>query len=755
MDYLSGDDFLNGLPLLIAGPVLRRTEPAAVTVWVALKHPCTVRLNVLDTQAQGQRLGDPVLMGQRPTTAVGQHLHIVAVTARPTMGQLLACDRIYAYDLEFVADKPYSLTEALHSQRVPTATVSYFSHQRPTFTLPPQQLDQLKLVHGSCRKPHGGGFDTLPLLDCLLEAAAGQHQERPHQLFLTGDQVYGDDVAAPLQWVATALGDTLLGWEEHLPIETGETLPSKRLPTGKRGQIATHKAGFTAGLNNKHEKISSHFLSFGEYCALYLLERSPVCWPVDLPAGQHMAQDRQVIRRWNRERRHMQQFRHTLWKVRRALANVSTYTVFDDHDVSDDWNLNQKWCLRVLGRPLGRRAVQNALAAYGIFQAWGNTPWQFESDQPGQKLLGAVERWSASGGQDQTALNAIATYVGLPTVDPHTGLPTFTQENDVWVLQRSDESLKWDYTVYGPCHEVLALDTRTVRGYPINKNPDAPPMLLSPSAFQHQLSQPLSHSASPYKTTLSANQITFVIASTNVISMQVLDWIQAWQLKNGKVFAADVGDSWNLHDRALATLLVTLFEQRQAIVVLSGDIHFSSAVRLSHSTFTQNNPSVLIQLVSSAIKNEELLTQILHSRLKQWLLPEKSRQWAGWSTPPDMTENPSHDASNPPRWRCQTWWLERQKAEPVLTKTDLFWLIPPRSSPRNSLWERLKFWNTRWFQDGREAVGFNNIALVHFRYTEDSSITVMQDCYWFSSWQPIQIMRSRFEDSLSMHQLTR
>lgn len=181
------------------------------------------------------------------------------------------CDRIYAYDLQFIADRAYSLTQTLRNQRVTTTTVSYFPHQKPTFTLRPQQLDQLKIVYGSCRKPHGGGFDTLPLLDCLLERAASNAQERPHQLSLTGDQVYGDDVADPLQWIATALGDTLLGWEEPLPVDHANTLPSKQLPAGKRDQLATQKAGFTAGLDNKEEKVTSHFLSFGEYCALYLL----------------------------------------------------------------------------------------------------------------------------------------------------------------------------------------------------------------------------------------------------------------------------------------------------------------------------------------------------------------------------------------------------------------------------------------------------------------------------------------------------
>ncbi|MGD1852875.1 MAG: alkaline phosphatase D family protein [Leptolyngbyaceae cyanobacterium] len=749
MDYLVGDDFLEGLPLLIAGPMLRRTEPESVTVWVALKQPCTVRLKVLTTQDQGQQLGTAVLLGERHTVAVGQHLHVVAVTACPIEQQRLVCDRIYAYDLEFAAaDQTYALTEALRSQRAPTVTVSYFTHEKPTFSLPPQRLDQLKIVHGSCRKPHGGGLDALPLLDCLIETNAGHPHERPHQLFLTGDQIYGDDVADSLQWVATTLGDTLLGWEEPLPVEHHTTLPPKQLPAGKRDTLATEQAGFTAGLNNKREKVTSHFLGFGEYCALYILERSPVCWPLGLPPGEKITAGRQAIHRWEKDRDNIQQFNHTLWKVRRALANVPTYTVFDDHDVSDDWNLNQEWCLRVLGRPLGRRAVQNALAAYGIFQAWGNTPDQFVADRPGAQLLNAVQRWSAAQGQDDEAVAAIATYLGLPPIDPATDLPKFIQDDDVWVLQRSANSITWHYQVYGPCHEVLALDTRTVRGYPVHEKPNAPPMLLSPSAFEQQISKPIRSSSTPYAPNDSAFA-TVVIASTNVISMKVLDQIQAWQLKKGKVFSADVGDSWNLNDKALAMLLTTLFEHRQTVVVLSGDIHYSSAVQLSYQDATSNQQSTLVQLVSSAIKNQELLTQVLHTRLKQWLLPEKPRRWFGWSTPPDMVEqsNYSRDLSHPPQWSCQTQWLQRHRARPVMVETDMFWLRQPQSRQ----WLKwLQFWRARWFQEGREAVGVNNIALVHFQNGTDSaqSVTILQDSYWFSTWLPTQIVRSRFQTPL-------
>src|SRR3990172_1836424 len=41
---------LDDLPLVLAGPILRHTDPKTVTAWVALKDPATVRLDVLDTR---------------------------------------------------------------------------------------------------------------------------------------------------------------------------------------------------------------------------------------------------------------------------------------------------------------------------------------------------------------------------------------------------------------------------------------------------------------------------------------------------------------------------------------------------------------------------------------------------------------------------------------------------------------------------------------------------------------------------------
>ena len=322
-------------------------------------------------------------------------------------------------------------------------------------------------------------------------------------------------------------------------------------------------------------------------------------------------------------------------------------------------------------------------------------------------------------------------------------------------------ALRWHYTVSSACHEVLVLATRTQRGYPKNQAPIAPPMLMTHRAFTPQL-------AASFPTAPPDNYLTFVVAPTNVFGMRVLDWIQQWHLNRRKVFTADVGDSWNLHAPALAKLLSTLCYHRQHIVVLSGDIHYSSAIRLAFQDLQTNRRSTLTQLTSSALKNEELLTQLLHTRLKDWLLPEQPRQWKGWRSPPNMIEvsktqplalpTDSDPTNLPPQWQCRLQWLKRQPCQVIDIGDALFTLIPPSQRQQKfsiaRLLDWLKFWRTRWFQSGTEVVGRNNIALVEVNPSRNQSLedaeapetsAIVQSHYWFSAWKPLQIVTSRFE----------
>ncbi len=695
------------LPLILAGPILRRTESNAVTVWVALKAPREVTLKVYATDAEGSIIKDLLLEGTHSTIPLGKHLHILAITAKPINERKSLIQRelhpltpsslkpgqIYAYDLSF-GSYEQNLTQALNcATHSPQVTVSYFEHQLPTFAMPPSDLCDLRIAHGSCRKLHGGGQDALPILDDLIEHYAKEPNSRLHQLFFTGDQIYGDDVSDPLLWVATNVGDTLLGWEENLPVrQTSSTGYEYKKPNdlkpGQRSDIARDYCSFTAMLVNSPEKAKSHLFSLGEYCASYLLVWSPILWPENLPKGQDIYQDSKQAKQWNEEARHVKDCISQLWKVRRALANVPTYMICDDHDVNDDWYLNRAWCTNVLSKPLGRRVVHNALAAYAVFQAWGNTPEQFQERQPGGNLLKALTIWSASAGTDEYASEKMAKFLGLPLMEAETGLPRFRYDKDVLILDRDypDGTLPiaWHYTVRSLKHEVIVLDTRTWRGYPqadngkislTADNAHAPPMLLCPTAFKQQIQEPLELTDQLNQSGESSIEVTLVIMPTNLVSLQIIDVVQQRELESGNVFNSDVGDAWNLNEVALSKLLAELFKRRQQVVVLSGDIHFAGAVRLSywsgrhfedleresnplrmevqasgrtqmhrpHQTSTQappqqnSNARVLAQLTSSAFKNGELKTYFIHTKAKSLVL-EQPQDWAGWNEPPQLLE---------------------------------------------------------------------------------------------------------------------
>lgn len=771
------------LPLILAGPVLRRTEADAVTVWLALKEPRQVTLRVYLTEREQVYVEQWLLEGTRTTIHLGQHLHLVAVTAKPIDGSRLEPGKIYAYDLSFDGiDSP--LYQALHSKNFPSVTISYFNHNLPTFALPPDDLNQLQIVHGSCRKPHGGDRDAMPMLDNLVETVADLPFSRPHQLFLTGDQIYADDVADPLLWTASQLGDRLLGWEESLPLGDRDAKPTELKP-GQRTQIAKDCGGFTAMLHNKPKKAKSHLFSFGEYCALSLLAWSPVLLP-EFPEGKTICKNSKQSLQWDKEAHAIQGFARDLWQVRRSLANVPTYTIFDDHDISDDWYLNQEWCNRVLGKPLGRRVVQNGLLAYALFQGWGNTPEQFSGDRPGAKLLRAVEKWSASAGTDEIAWEDIGKYLGMPPVDPQTGLPKLKRDEDVLILDRASDGvyLDWHYTARGSKHEVIVLDTRTWRGYPCGEGEIAPPMLLCPSAFRKQLQDPLEQSRLTQSGTIEA---TLVVLPTNLVSLSIIDAIQRWNLRQGKVFGNDVGDAWNFHQAAFTKLLEILGQQRDRVVILSGDIHYSGTVRLNYWLRSQDCSSVMAQLTCSALKNAEWTTNLVHTKIKSVFL-EQPEYWTGWQKPPQLVEiavTPNRvrmreaevpeqgsvwrqlrtargnrtwqlalkDRQSLPDWQYQIEWVKRQKAQLVPCRKRTVW--PAFSQGRMlAVWQKAIrlgswLWHNRWLQEGEEVIGRNNLGIVTFQWLpEDEDKAVVQEIYWHPPWNPTRTVKSRFVVSL-------
>lgn len=193
------------LPTILAGPMVRRVEAGSVTIWVALKEdPTPVEIVIRDSASKA--VSGCVV--KSTTVEIGTHLHICTVTV--TGSGLMAGQR-YFYDLNLGG----SFSDRMGVGRL--AALCYSPNTLPSFYVPPATADGLRIAHGGHRKPHGLGKDALAALDSVIEESykttpATSAQTHPHQLFFTGNQIYGDEVADALllliQEAARALGCT-------------------------------------------------------------------------------------------------------------------------------------------------------------------------------------------------------------------------------------------------------------------------------------------------------------------------------------------------------------------------------------------------------------------------------------------------------------------------------------------------------------------------------------------------------------------
>ena len=94
----------------------------------------------------------------------------MAVTAaEPPTGVALTEGVIYQYDLTFDFDDNVSFDLATATRN---ASLSYGSLKLPSFCLPPADINDLRLLFGSCRIPHGNGRDAFAVGDGLIAQAA-------------------------------------------------------------------------------------------------------------------------------------------------------------------------------------------------------------------------------------------------------------------------------------------------------------------------------------------------------------------------------------------------------------------------------------------------------------------------------------------------------------------------------------------------------------------------------------------------------
>ena len=327
------------LPLILAGPILRRVDPSTVAVWMAFSEPADLELRVWEGRVAHDTTNpvfvssddppDPSAPPPRPgaeAVRIGEHLYLGLVTARmpPASGKVFQPDLLYSYDVVINAggevlglgERGLLATRTVNGVEVPP--LGYDDRMLPSFALPPSELDHLRIAYGSCRRPGYDDGDALAWIDDLLVTSVGDPRARIHQLFLGGDQIYADDVDSVMMLRVVELGIELIGSDGDTgpPIERVKvakvlrrpesTLPDPTNPTGvlhaetpaetaAAGDLPAGGDHFPVGqrldLTQRNAQLTSidgsnHLISFGEFAALHLMVWSPAVWGELVPGAE-------------------------------------------------------------------------------------------------------------------------------------------------------------------------------------------------------------------------------------------------------------------------------------------------------------------------------------------------------------------------------------------------------------------------------------------------------------------------------------
>lgn len=563
---------------MLAGPILRRLEPGRLVLWL-------VGSDALDLTLELAPQGGPVRRLRLDGAAcrvvrVGRHAYVHLIDV--ALDEPLAQDVLVEYDLllDGGAGIAHWAPHLLHA-----------GADRPSFVLRSRMDD---ILYGSCRKPHHRSRDGLACADALLAGQARDADARPAMLMLCGDQVYADDVAGPMLAAIHALIERLGLYGECLEgavVEDSEALYAHPAGYYRREDLlpafksnddlrdrffgGSEKPIFTTA--NAH----NHLVTLAEVMAMYLLVWSPAPWqivgepPMPPLTPKH-------VERWRREGAALQGFCADLPAAARLLAHVQTLMIFDDHDITDDWNLSAKWETTAYGHPFSRRIIGNALAAYMLCQGWGNRPDVFGE-----------------------ALDAMAALTAAP--DARGRLDPGAQDA---LIQHLLAFRQWDYMLRTQ-PAIIVLDTRT-RRWRNRRTPGHPSGLMdweSLTELQHEL---LDETAA------------VIVSAAPMFGVKLIEVVQRIATFAGLALTVDA-ENWMAH-RGAASSMLNIFRHSRTpgnYVILSGDVHYSFVYDVE--VRESDRPQHVWQITSSGIKNEfprRLLDWL--DRLNRWLYSPRS-----------------------------------------------------------------------------------------------------------------------------------
>jgi hypothetical protein len=569
------ENILTLLPKIIAGPIVRRASARQVCFWLITNKAYKFSVKLFSQQQQITWFDAQLDDKQHRQIQVGVHAFVNFFTLEPNIDIL--CGSRVSYDI-ILLDNDGS--KSYLGKLIPS--LLYLGQAYPSFLIR-RQIRQM--LHGSCRKPHHDSDDGLVIVDQQIKLGLLDQIEPPDLLMMSGDQVYTDDVAGPTLVAIKQTIDSLGLFHEELEGSTisnskeifehthcfyqrPELLPDDPSTTNTYSQFfaGKRKPIFTS------VNASNHLISLAEVMAMYILTWSPEMWrrvnisdeAIPELFKQKFAEEQTII----------ENFVAGLDKVRRALAHVRVYMIFDDHDITDDWNLTRGWEDAVYGNLFAKRIVGNALVGYWLCQGWGNDP---------DKLKPLFESCRAF----------------------------FTEKGVIQHDMLVQNLLDWEHWHY--CLEtspkLVVLDTRTQR-WRSESSLSKPSGLMDWEALC-ELQQEL-----------IGQEAVIMVSAAPIFGVKLIETIQRIFTFFGGALTVDA-ENWMAH-KGTASVMLNIFRNRKTppnFVILSGDVHYSFVYDIT-LRFRHNSPNIT-QITSSGIKNEfpdkllkwfDRLNRILYSK---------------------------------------------------------------------------------------------------------------------------------------------
>jgi len=535
---------------ILCGPILRKTDAQQLILWWVSDTPCEGHFYCYKDNKQLLRV--KLTSDALKEFKIGSHAYVYLLEIEHS----LPTDCIIEYDLALKG----LLSESGYHLKQYQPDICYDGQNRCSFIIKTQLNN---LLHGSCRNPHHSGDDSLIAGDNKLASTVTNHLQRPSLLMLSGDQIYADHVAGPMLYAIHKVIKRLGLNTECLPdmsLENASHIMGEDPNYYQRKAFLPLTKTTKYWRNNQQESIftgdyvHNHLVTFSEVCAMYLLIWSPKLWQ-DIDLDQMPKSNTHLAEQQN-ELKHISNFVAGLGQVRRLLANVSCYMIFDDHDVTDDWNLSAKWEQSAYQNPLAKRILGNALFGYWLFQGWGNCPNNFNSE------------FIASALQYQQQ-----------PIDK-------THGEFIDVLFKFNH---WHYEI-NSSPKMIVLDCRTQRWRSENN-------LKSPSGLMDW------EALSTLQQQLIGESAVILVSPAPIFGVKLIEAIQRLATILGQPLAVDA-ENWMAHPGSANTILNIFRHPKtpQHFVILSGDVHYSFVCDI-HLRFRENSQKIW-QITSSGIKNQ-------------------------------------------------------------------------------------------------------------------------------------------------------